>query len=195
MAGFALALAAPAAFGVRPALLWPLAIVAGMVALAVHVTLMRRALRSGMRRRLGRPIVLVHVGWAGLFASLLAALALVREAGVARLATLLGVLLFGALLSFLLGMLSRIVPFLASMHAAPGRRGPPMPSALTAEGPLAVHFFCHLTALAMLLAAVAADNAWLARAAAAVGTTGALAFAWFFAVACRRMRPALSPPA
>ena len=193
MAGLALALAAPAAFGVRPALLWPLAIVAAMITLAVHVTLMRRALRSGMRRRLGRPIVLVHVGWAGLFASLLAALALVREAGIARLATLLGVLLFGALLSFLLGMLSRIVPFLASMHAAPGRRGPPLPSTLAAGSPLAIHFWCHLAALALLLAAVVTDSAWLARAAGAVGATGALAFAWFFALVCRRMRPAPSP--
>jgi hypothetical protein len=193
-AAIGLALAVPASFGVAAALLWPMAIVAGMVALAVHVALMRRALRSGLRQRLGRPFVLVHIGWAGLFASLLAALALVREAGVARLGTLLGVLLVGALLSFLLGMLSRIVPFLASMHAPPGPRGPPLPSALTAKGPLAVHFWCHLTALALLLAAVAADSAWLVRAAAAVGATGAVAFALFFAVACRRMRPAPSLP-
>lgn len=195
VAGLALALAVPAAFGVRAALLWPLAIAAAIVALAVHVGLMNRALRTGMRPRLGRPFVLVRIGWAGLLASLLAALALVREADVARLATLFGVLLLGALLSFLLGMLSRIVPFLASMHAPRGRRGPPLPSALTAEGPLALHFWCHLAAMTLLLAAVVADNAWLARAAAAAGTGGALAFAWFFVVACRRMRPPAAPSA
>jgi hypothetical protein len=189
----ALVLAALASFGTRPALLWPLAIVTGLVALALHVVLMTQALRTSLRPRLGRPFVLVRVGWAALGASLLAALALVLDAGVERLAGVFGVLLVGGLLSFLLGMLARIVPFLASMHAVPGRRGPPLPSALTAERPLAVHFMCHLAALGLLLAAVLADSAGLARAAGAVGTVGALAFARFFAFACQRMQAAPAP--
>jgi len=192
----ALVLAAMAAFGTQPAALWPAAIGLGLAALGVHVALMVRAQRSGMRPKLGRPFVLVRIGWAGLAASLMAALALALDARFARLASLFGVLLIGALLSLLLGMLSRIVPFLASMHAAGGKRGPPLPSALTAERPLAVHFGCHLTALALLLAAVAFDSAGLAQAAGAVGAAGALAFARFFMLACQRMQavPALVPP-
>jgi hypothetical protein len=129
----------------------------------------------------------------------LAALALALDARVERLAGLFGVLLVGALLSLLLGMLSRIVPFLASMHAGGGKRGPPLPSALTAERPLALHFGCHLAALALLLAAVAVDSAALAQAAGAVGAVGALAFARFFMLAYRRMQtvpvPAPAPVA
>lgn len=186
----ALVLAALASFGTWPAALWPAAIGLGLAALVLHVALMVHAQRTGLRRKLGRPLVLVRIGWAGLAASLLAALALALHAPFARLASLFGVLLIGALLSVLLGMLSRVVPFLASMHAAGGKRGPPLPSSLTAERPLALHFGCHLAALLLLLAAVVADNTGLARAAGAVGTAGALAFARFFMLACQRMRAA-----
>jgi len=183
----ALALAAAASCGVLPRVLAPLACIAGLGALALHVVLMQRALRTGMRRHLGRSFVLVRVGWAGLAASLAAALAIALEAPVPRLPALFGVLLTGGLLSVLLGMLSRIVPFLASMHATPGRRGPPLPSTLTAERPLAAHFGCHLAAFALLLGGVAFDNVWLVRAAGVVGAAGATAFAVFFVIACRRM--------
>jgi hypothetical protein len=186
----ALGLAGLASFGTWPAALWPAAIGLGLAALGLHVALMVHAQRTGMRPKLGRPLVLVRIGWAGLAASLLAALALALDAPFARLATLFGVLLVGGLLSVLLGMLSRIVPFLAAMHAAGGKRGAPLPSALTAERPLAVHFGCHLVALALLLAAVLIDSAALTQAAGAVGAAGALAFARFFVLACRRMRTA-----
>jgi hypothetical protein len=109
-----------------------------------------------------------------------------------RLPALFGVLLIGGLLSFLLGMLSRIVPFLAAMHAGTGRR-PPMPSALTAQRPLDIHFACHLAALALLLGAVVADSVWLVRAAALVGTCSALAFAVFFVLAWLRMQGSGQP--
>jgi hypothetical protein len=184
----ALVVAGAAALGVRPHLLWPLAVVEALAALALHVVLMERALRTGMRRQLGRSFALVRVGWASLAASLVAALALALDVPVPRLPALFGVLLAGGLLSVLLGMLSRIVPFLASMHAAPGRRGPPLPSSLTAERPLAVHFGCHVAALALLGAGVALDSAWLVRAAGVVGAAGAVAFGAFFAEACRRMQ-------
>jgi hypothetical protein len=184
----ALALATMAAFGVQSVALWTLALLAGLVSLGLHVVLMRRALRSGLRQHLGQPFVLVRIGWAGLGASMLAALPLVQGRAGMRGGSLFAVLLIGALLSILFGMLSRIVPFLASMHAPPGRRGPPLPSSLTAQRPLSVHFVCHLAAFGLLLGAVAADEAWLARAAGAVGLVGALAFARFFLVACQRMR-------
>lgn len=184
----ALVLAAAAASGVLPAALWTAALLAGALSLALHVGLMRQALRSGLRQRLGRPLLLVRIGWAGLGASLLAALPLVHGSGFARQGSLFGVLLIGALLSILFGMLSRIVPFLAAMHAQPGRRGPPLPSTLSAARPLALHFGCHLAAWGLLLAAVVADSGWLVRAAGAVGSAGALAFAQFFVFACRRAK-------
>lgn len=168
------------------------AIVSGAVALTIHIALMSIALRRGMRRQLGQPFVLVRVGWGCLVASLLAALALTLDAPLPRLPALFGVLLIGGLLSFLLGMLSRIVPFLAAMHTNTGRRAP-LPSALTAQRPLAIHFACHLGALALLLGAVLADSVWLVRAAALVGACGALAFALFFVLAWRRMKAPAAP--
>jgi hypothetical protein len=183
----ALALAAAAACGAT--VLWLPAIVVGMAALAGHVWLMHGCMRSGLRKRLGLSFVLVRLGWGALAASLAAALALKLDAGFARLPTLFGVLLIGGLLSLLLGMLSRIVPFLAATHAGAGRRAP-LPSALTSQRALDVHFGCHLAALALLVAAVVADSAVLARLAGAVGAVGAVAFAAFFARACLRMRAA-----
>ena len=189
----ALLLAGTAALGIAPELLRTAAIAAGLAAVAVHLRLMAIALKTGMRRHLGRSFTLVRIAWAALVASLVVALAVVHDAPVDGIATQFGLVLIGGwLLTFALAILQRIVPFLASMHAAQvktgGRSLPPTPSALTAERPLAIHFACHLAALALLAVAVAADSAAAVRAAAAVGTAGALAFGAFFAVAMRRMR-------
>ena len=188
----ALLLAGAAAAGLAEQAFRILAIVSGALALTIHIVLMHIAMRSGMRRQLGQPFVLVRVGWGCLAASLLAALGLVLDLPLPRLPALFGVLLIGGLLSFLLGMLSRIVPFLAAMHAGMGRR-PPLPSNLTAQRPLAIHFACHLAALALLLGAVLVDSVWLVRVAALVGACGALAFALFFGLAWRRMKAPAAP--
>jgi hypothetical protein len=190
---FALLLAGIAATGVVPELLRTAAIAAGLAAVAVHLRLMAVALKTGMRRHLGRSFTLVRIAWAALVASLVVALAVVHDAPLGGMATQFALVVIGGwLLTFALAILQRIVPFLASMHAAQMTRGgrslPPTPSALTAERPLAIHFACHLAALALLAVAIAADNAAAVRFAAAMGTVGALAFGVFFAVAMRRMR-------
>jgi hypothetical protein len=193
LAVLALLLAGVAALGIAPELLRTAAVGAGLAAVAVHLRLMAVALKTGMRRHLGRSFTLVRIAWTALVASLVAALAVVHDAPVDGVATQFGLVLIGGwLLTFALAILQRIVPFLASMHAAQvkagGRSLPPTPSALTAERPLAIHFSCHLAALALLAVAIAADSAAAVRVAAAVGTAGALAFGAFFAVAMRRMR-------
>jgi hypothetical protein len=172
----------------------------GLVALVGHVLQMRHAMRTGMRRDLGPSFRWVHAGWALLAASLLAALAL--QSGLVawpRLAPLFGVLLACGLLSVLMGILARILPFLASMHAPPGRRGPPMPSTLTADRPLAWHHRAHGAAVALLILAIALDSAWLARAAGAAGSVSAVAMLLYFRFAWMRMHappavPAAEPP-
>jgi hypothetical protein len=199
LAVLALVLAAAAALDFAPALLRTAAVAAGLAAVALHLRLMTIALKTGMRRHLGRSFALVRVGWGFLVASLVLAPAVAIDASFDRVATLFGFALIGGwLLTFLLGILQRIVPFLASMHAGQvGTRGrglPPTPSALTAERPLAIHFACHLAALALLAIAIAADSALAVRAAAAAGAAGALAFGAFFATVLRRMRRP-KPPA
>jgi hypothetical protein len=52
---------------------------------------------------------------------------------------------------------------------------------------LAIHFACHLTALALLAAAIVAGSPWFASAGALVGGAGALAFGSFLATVRRRM--------
>jgi len=190
----ALVLAGVAVFGFAATELRCAALLAGAAALALHLQLMLQALRTGMRRELGRSFTLVKIGWAGLAASLVLAAGLVLDLPVPRLATWFGLCLIGVwLLSFLLGILQRILPFLAAMHAGgAGRRRAPTPSALTSELPLRIHFCCHLAALAGLAIAIAAGSGELAAAAAAVGAAGALAFCFFYATLLRRLQKAVS---
>ncbi len=186
----ALALASVAAFGVAPRVLQPAAWACGALAVALHLRLMFAALRSGMRRALGRSFVLVKAGWGALVLALLLALPLVAGAGSTPLAPLFGLAVVGGwLLSFLLGMLERIVPFLAAMHSGGGRRGL-TPSALTHEGALRVHLGCHFGALALLALAVLTGRPALALAGAGVGAAGAAAFGVFFVTLVRRLRAA-----
>lgn len=185
----ALLLGAAGAFGVAPAATYGAALLCAGMAVALHLRAMSRVLRGGMRRELGRSFTLVKVGWAGLVASLVLALGLAWQWPVPRLATWFGLCLIGVwLLSFLLGLLQRIVPFLAAMHAAGHGRRAPTPSSLTHEPALRAHFICHLTALALLGGAIALESTWLAAAGAVAGSAGALAFGLFFATVVRRLR-------
>lgn len=173
--------------GLLPPYFFAWSIALAGIAFLLHVALMERALHSGMRRGLGSSFVLVRIGWGCLAASLALALAIELELSVPHAAVLLGVLLIGGLLTLLLGMLSRIVPFLAAMHAGAGMRRPPTASNMTQQQALDVHLYSHTAALLLLLGGVFLDSHWLLRAAAASGTLGAAAFAYFFFHAWRRM--------
>lgn len=189
LAAAALVLGGLAALGVAPEALRGAALLAGAGAVGWHLWLMLRALRGGMRRELGRSFTLVKIGWGGLVASLALASALLLQLPLPRLASWFGLALIGVwLLSFLLGMLQRILPFLAAMHLGGAGRRAKTPSALTRDDALAVHFACHLGALALLGLAIALDSAWVALAGAAVGAAGALAFVFFYATLLARMR-------
>ena len=181
LAAGGLVLAAGAAFGLAPDVLGVAGAGAGAVAAILHVQLMRESIARGLRKELGSGFTLVRLGWAAMIASLGLAGALAWGVEWPRLATLFGAaLVAGWLLSFVLGILVRVVPFLASMHAARGHRRPPTPSSMTAVRPLRAHLMLHAAALLLLAVAIVADFAWLAAAAAAVGAAGALAYAAFF---------------
>ncbi|MEO8134521.1 MAG: hypothetical protein ABI831_11135 [Betaproteobacteria bacterium] len=202
MALLALLCAAVAAFGIAPMAWRVAAIVLFAAAFALHLRAMLQALREGMRRAPSPSFRLVRVSWAMLAIGVIPALLITlgqAPAGVATpfgipgqasagATTLFGLLvIIGWLLTFLLGIMQRIVPFLASMHTT--RRGgrSRTPSSLTAERPLAIHFGCHLAALALLVAAILADSPLLGAIGAATGATGAVAFACFFASVLLRM--------
>lgn len=162
--------------------------VIGVAAAAAHVWLMRIALATGMRKRLGLSFVLVRASWACLLLAPVVGLAALYGWAGANGATLFGLMLLGGwLMTFLFGILQRIIPFLASMHVTQAKGAPPLLSELAAEGPLTVHAVCHGLALVGLAAAIILDNGMIVRGAAAIGLVGALAFAVFTGDVVRRL--------
>jgi hypothetical protein len=145
----------------------------GLLAAGGHVCLMERSLRARLRAPLGPSFLLVRASWACLLASLAAA-------ALGSSPVVFGLLLVpGWLLTFLLGVLQRIVPFLASVHVLSGAR--PLASTLTPQRLLGVHAALHLGALALLLAGFEAAGA-------AAGLAGALAYAAFFVYVLLKVR-------
>jgi hypothetical protein len=168
-----------------------LAVVLGLAASGLHLILMARTLRTGMRKRLGLSFVLIRAAWAVLPISLLVGLADLYGLAGRNGVTLFGFLLLGGwLLTFLLGILQRIVPFLASMHAARSSDGAPLrPSELADAWPLRLHAICHAIALVGVAAAIGFDHSLVMRIACAIGGLGALVFAWFVLDVLRRLLP------
>jgi hypothetical protein len=165
------------------------AAIIGIAAAALHVWLMRRVLATGMRKRLGLSFVLIRAAWTMLPLTLLVGLAALHGYAGPNGPTLFGFLLInGWLLTFLLGVLQRILPFLASMHATRAAGGaPPLMSELAASAPLKLHAACHGVAFVLIALAIAADLGALMAIGAAIGLAGALAFAWFTADVTRRL--------
>ncbi len=151
----------------------------GLAAVGLHLTLMRQCLAQGMRKRLGLSFVLIKIAWALLPLSLVLGLAVTLDLAGPRGPTLFAfVLLFGWLLTFLLAILQRILPFLAAMHAAAS--GPmPLLSALGDERWLKLHAAAHLGALAAVAVGILFDLAILVAAGAWLGAAGSVAYAWF----------------
>jgi hypothetical protein len=169
-------------------------IAAGLAGVAVHLRLMAAALGARMRKRLGPSFLLVRLAWIVLPLSLLWAALMALDLAPSRATALLGALVvLGWLLTFLMAMLQRIVPFLAAMHATVPGRGPPLVSALTTERALEIHRICHIAAIVLVIIGIAGDWAWFVRLGAAAGAAGALAFGWFFLAAIRRMAVSTEP--
>lgn len=212
---FALAEAVPARWSQATLALWTVALVIAVIgalaardmmiaagaALALaaalaHIAGLARVLKTRMRKRLGISFVLLRAAWGGLVASLvlggLAALGWLGPRGPALFGF---VAAFGWLLTFLLGVQQRILPFLGSMHAAKGGR-PPLVSELTSQRALTLHAVCHGGAVVAIILGIAADLPAAIRVGGSVGLCGALAFAWFGAVVLHRvfLGAAAQPP-
>ena len=161
----------------------------GLAAASLHVFSLECSLRARLRHALDPGFLLVRAAWACLLASLVVGAGLAFDLLPPHAAALFGVLLVpGWLLTFLLGVLQRIVPFLASVHASSAARGTPLASAMTPGALLQAHRILHLAALAALIAGVAAGESVLVRAGAAAGLAGALAYAAFFAFVLFKVR-------
>jgi len=161
----------------------------GLGAAAIHLWLMLRVLKTGMRKRLGFSFLLIRGAWAMLPATLLVGLASLYGYAGPNGPTLFGLfLLVGWLLTFLLGILQRILPFLASMHVSNAAgAAPPLMSELTAATPLKLHVACHGLALGLLAASIATDMIVLTQIGSAIGLIGGLSFTWFTLDVARRI--------
>lgn len=167
----------------------------GLIGAILYLGLMAVTLRQRMRKKLGPAFILLGLSWALMPLSLLLAIAWALDLLPAWGGVIFALWLFGWLLGFLLAVLQRIVPFLASMHAALSvRRRPPTVTALTASGPLAAHLYCHCAALVMLSAGIIWPMPFLVSLGALAGLLGAASFAWFFLLAVLKYRRAVAPP-
>ena len=170
-------------------------LIAGLCAAGLHVRLMMETVRTRMRKRLGEEFVLIRASWIFLPVSLVLGFGLLLDVLPDTGPALFGfALLFGWLLTLLVGILQRILPFLASMHTARAGSTPAAPSKLIAETPLKVHRWCHFAALTVVGAGIALDVPDLVRAGAAAGAVGAAAFAWFAVTIFFRTQTHLSAP-
>jgi hypothetical protein len=152
----------------------------GLLGVILHLRGMMRCLTTGMRKNLGVSALLLRAGWAFLGASLIvglaSALGLVEMQGLRLFAFLA---LFGWLLTFLLGVLQRILPFLGAMNATSAGVKPPRPSELAPERSLRVHALLHALALALVGTGIATQTALPVRLGGIAGLLGALIYAGF----------------
>lgn len=127
-----------------------------------------------MRKRLGPSFVLIRVSWVLLPLSIVA--------GFGVLGSIVPPLVFGVLvlpgwlLTLLLGMLQRILPFLAAMNTVRRCARPASATALVWDTPLKALAILHPAAVALLTLAAFLDAPVLTRAAGMVGGASALAF-------------------
>ena len=202
-----LAALALASVGIAAGYDWLTALAAsiGLAGAGCYLSAMAAILKSGMRKRLGLSFALVRIAWVSLPLSLVLGLGLALDLLPEGGAALFGLtLLIGWLLTFLLGVLQRIAPFLASMHSTVGGGRAARPSDLTADLPLKIHAACHALAILLLAGGILGQSGTTVRFGALLGLAGALAFAAFLAGVpirlsahtrrFRRAAPGSSPP-
>lgn len=157
-----------------------LAALLGLAATAAYFWLMHSALRTRMRKRLGLAFVLVRASWGFLGLAMLLGAAQAAGLGLRDGAMLFWFLvLAGWLLTFLTAILQRIMPFLATMHAAGHSGRPPLVSELSSALPLQLHAALHLAAVPLVSVGIVVDSGLVVRIGATAGLVGALAFAVF----------------
>ena len=160
----------------------------GLVAAGLHLWCMHQVMKARMRRHLGDSFLLIRLAWILLPTSLIVAIvAALGGAPAITLPLFVFVLIFGWLLTFLLGVLQRIMPFLASMHSAKLGRKPVLVSTLTANRPLRIHLLCHGLALMLVAAGLIAKTQSLIQLGGTVGVVGGISFTTFAWLLWRRL--------
>jgi len=155
-------------------------ILIGIWAAGCYLAAMSQVWKKRMRKRLGLPFVMIRIGWAFLPVSLIVALLVVLDVPIPNGPAIVAVLLLiGWQLTFMLGVLQRIMPFLGSMHAQVQPGSQSLVARFTDALELQISAIAHFLALALLLIGLIFDLGLVIQAAGACGVIGALAFGWF----------------
>lgn len=152
----------------------------GLLGAALYLRGMERCLATGMRKNLGVSLLLIRLSWGSLIASLIVGLA--TAAGLVEmqgLRLLFFLALFGWLLTFLLGVLQRILPFLGAMNASAAGSKPPRPSELAPESLLRAHALLHTLAVVLVGTGIGLEAALPVRLGGIAGFLGASIYAIF----------------
>ncbi len=145
-----------------------------MVGVGVYLYGMMRVYGARMRKRLGTPFLLIRVGWAMLGLTIIWGAAGLMGYWSETGHTLFGVLaVVGWLLTFLTGILQRIIPFLSSMHTSGSGGIPMLASSMADERLLMVNAVGHLSGLAVVSFGVILDIFVIIKIGAVLGFIGA----------------------
>lgn len=160
-----------------------------MAGVGVYIRGMMKVYGARMRKRLGTPFLLMRVSWLMLALAVLWAAAgfagFWPDSGGQALFAVLAIV--GWLLTFLTGILQRIIPFLSSMHTS-GSGGIPMLASSMADGRLlVVNTGGHLAGLGLLIVGIILDSGWLIQVGAGVGFMGASCLFCYLAIVVRHM--------
>ena len=162
------------------------AVLAGLLSVLFHIQGMLWCLKTGMRKNLGLSFVVVKAGWIMLVVSLIAGgLQAFDRLGEQGPALFGAIILIGWLMTFLLGILQRIVPFLAAMNMSKKTKKPPRLSELGDETTLKSHAICHGLAFVLVTGGIAMDQSLPILIGAVIGGIGAVLFAWYIVSVAR----------
>lgn len=169
---------------------------AGLAALGCHVAGAEQMLARRMRRRLGGEFQLIRLSWIMLAAALCLGFGLALGLLPDTAPALFGFFtLFGWLLSLVLGVQQRILPFLGSMHVLRAGARPMAPTRLVNERCLQIHRWCHLAAVALVSAGILFAAPTIIRLGGSAGVVGALAYGLFAITVFQRTRTHLGAAA
>jgi len=146
----------------------------GMVGVGFYLYGMITVYKTRMRKRLGTPFVLIRVSWVMLPLALIWGAVGIGgywpQNGYALFALLA---IIGWLLTFLNGVLQRIIPFLGSMHGS-NRGGPLLASSMADMRLFDLNAVGHLAGLTFVALGIIIDNDSIIRLGAGLGFIGGL---------------------
>jgi len=163
-----------------------------LIAAGLHLFEMIQILNGRMRKRMGPEWLMIRFSWAMLPISLILALLAQWSDNLAnsvQLCILIAVL--GWLVSFIIGILQRIIPFLLSMQIARHTGMPELPNKLAAEKLITFVGPLHIAAVAFCAVGIAMDYALFIRIGGLVGIASGLSFLTFLFIAIKRKRLSL----